>query len=196
MLVCYSGDVNTRNKIPDKTKVNFLLVYTLVIHLENSSNWTEITRCLLYLLSKDCPPYLLLVEVSCLSHQEAEFICLHLNFGLSLTSGKQPKCSSGTTEPKPEEDWQLPLATCWSQLLWYETPKPCGKATGRSLRCSNWQLQVNFHPSASGMSEPFWMVKPNGDQLIAATVSIPWNKTAQLRQPSRRILGDNKLLRF
>lgn len=134
MLVGYSGDVNTKNKIPNKTKVHFSLVYTFVIHLEKFLNWTKSIQCLLYLLPKDGPPYLLPGEASCLSPQEVEFIRPHLQFGLTSTNGKQPQCSSGPTEHKPEEDWQLPLATFWGQLLCYEN---VARPHEGSLRCSS-----------------------------------------------------------
>lgn len=106
----------------------------------------------------------------------------HIKFGLGLTNGKQPKCCSGTSEPKHEGGWQLPRATFWNQPLWYETPRPCRETTG--TRRSNQQLQANFLPRASVV------------QAQLQQVNIPWNKTALLSQSCHRIVGDNKLLLF
>ena len=66
---------------------------------------------------------LLPVWASCFS-QEVEFLCPHIKSGLELSNRKQPKRCSGTSQPQPEEPWQLPLATFWNpatmrdQAMW------------------------------------------------------------------------------
>lgn len=128
-IQCVKFQTKQRSKLP--CFIPLLYVWKILKTGQNS-----LSVCCIYSPKMALNIFLLPVYASCLSHQRGGVYVS--SPGLALINGEQPKCCSGTSEPKPEGDWQLPLATFWG--LSYNVirhPSHMERPHEASLSCSS-----------------------------------------------------------